>query len=248
MSRSAGTCNTMGTASTMACMAEALGTSLPHNAAIPAVDARRYVLAHLSGMRIVEMVLGRAHAVEDADPRGLRERDPRQRGDRRLDQCRHPPEGDRRPHRRAAGTGGLDPHRPGHADARRPAALGPLPDGRVLLRRRPAGRAAPPRRGRSAAPPGRADRQRQEPVGQQPRRTDLRRRGHPPAGQAADRRRRHLHPARQPGAARRGAEALGRHPGADAAPRPGRGVRRPRPLQGPHRRPRSGGRRPSRCW
>ncbi|GGJ88099.1 IlvD/Edd family dehydratase [Pseudomonas matsuisoli] len=55
MSRSAGTCNTMGTASTMACMAEALGTSLPHNAAIPAVDARRYVLAHLSGMRIVEM-------------------------------------------------------------------------------------------------------------------------------------------------------------------------------------------------
>lgn len=56
MSRSAGTCNTMGTASTMACMAEALGASLPHNAAIPAVDARRYVLAHLSGMRIVEMV------------------------------------------------------------------------------------------------------------------------------------------------------------------------------------------------
>lgn len=56
MSRSAGTCNTMGTASTMACMAEALGTSLPHNAAIPAVDSRRYVLAHLSGNRIVEMV------------------------------------------------------------------------------------------------------------------------------------------------------------------------------------------------
>ncbi len=56
MSRSAGTCNTMGTASTMACMAESLGTSLPHNAAIPAVDARRYALAHLSGMRIVDMV------------------------------------------------------------------------------------------------------------------------------------------------------------------------------------------------
>ena len=57
MSRSAGTCNTMGTASTMACMAEALGVTLPHNAAIPAVDARRYVLAHLTGMRIVEMAL-----------------------------------------------------------------------------------------------------------------------------------------------------------------------------------------------
>jgi L-arabonate dehydrase len=57
MSRSAGTCNTMGTASTMACMVEALGVTLPHNAAIPAVDSRRYVLAHLSGMRIVEMAL-----------------------------------------------------------------------------------------------------------------------------------------------------------------------------------------------
>ena len=56
MSRSAGTCNTMGTASTMACMAEALGTTLPHNAAIPAVDSRRYILAHMSGIRIVEMV------------------------------------------------------------------------------------------------------------------------------------------------------------------------------------------------
>jgi L-arabonate dehydrase len=56
MSRSAGTCNTMGTASTMACMAEALGVSLPHNAAIPAVDSRRYVLAYMSGMRIVDMV------------------------------------------------------------------------------------------------------------------------------------------------------------------------------------------------
>jgi len=55
MSRSAGSCNTMGTASTMACMAEALGTALPHNAAIPAVDSRRYVLAQMSGMRIVEM-------------------------------------------------------------------------------------------------------------------------------------------------------------------------------------------------
>ncbi|MGM8225929.1 IlvD/Edd family dehydratase [Cellvibrio sp. ARAG 10.3] len=56
MSRSAGTCNTMGTASTMACMVEAMGASLPHNAAIPAVDARRNALAFASGMRIVGMV------------------------------------------------------------------------------------------------------------------------------------------------------------------------------------------------
>ena len=56
MSRSTGTCNTMGTASTLACMVETLGVSLPHNAAIPAVDSRRSVLAHMSGMRIVDMV------------------------------------------------------------------------------------------------------------------------------------------------------------------------------------------------
>ena len=56
MSRSKGNCMTMGTASTMGSMVEALGMSLPHNAAIPAVDARRYALAHMSGKRIVEMV------------------------------------------------------------------------------------------------------------------------------------------------------------------------------------------------
>lgn len=56
MSRSAGHCMTMGTASTMASMVESLGLGLPHNAAIPAVDARRYVLAHMAGRRIVEMV------------------------------------------------------------------------------------------------------------------------------------------------------------------------------------------------
>jgi dihydroxy-acid dehydratase len=56
MSRSAGHCMTMGTASTMASMVEALGIGLPTNAAIPAVDARRRVLARMAGRRIVEMV------------------------------------------------------------------------------------------------------------------------------------------------------------------------------------------------
>lgn len=56
MSRSAGSCNTMGTASSMASMVEALGMALSGNAAIPAVDARRRVMAHLTGRRIVEMV------------------------------------------------------------------------------------------------------------------------------------------------------------------------------------------------
>jgi len=56
MSRSAGSCMTMGTASTMASMVEALGIALPHNAAIPAVDSRRQALAQMTGRRIVDMV------------------------------------------------------------------------------------------------------------------------------------------------------------------------------------------------
>ncbi|MDK1490016.1 L-arabinonate dehydratase [Sinorhizobium sp. 7-81] len=56
MARSAGSCMTMGTASTMASMAEALGMTLSGNAAIPAVDARRRVISQLTGRRIVEMV------------------------------------------------------------------------------------------------------------------------------------------------------------------------------------------------
>ncbi len=56
MSRSKGHCMTMGTASTMASMVEALGIGLPTNAAIPAADSRRNVLAHMAGRRIVEMV------------------------------------------------------------------------------------------------------------------------------------------------------------------------------------------------
>jgi dihydroxy-acid dehydratase len=56
MSRSTGTCNTMGTASTMASMVEALGMALSGNAAIPAVDSRRRVMAQISGRRIVQMV------------------------------------------------------------------------------------------------------------------------------------------------------------------------------------------------
>jgi dihydroxy-acid dehydratase len=56
MSRSIGHCMTMGTASTMACMVEALGLTLPGAAAIPAADSRKKALAQLSGRRIVEMV------------------------------------------------------------------------------------------------------------------------------------------------------------------------------------------------
>jgi dihydroxy-acid dehydratase len=56
MCRSRGHCAVMGTASTMAAMVEALGLSLPQNAAIPAADSRRKVLAHMTGIRAVQMV------------------------------------------------------------------------------------------------------------------------------------------------------------------------------------------------
>ena len=56
MSRSPGTCMTMGTASSFACVVDAMGLALPHNATIPAVDARRRVLAHQSGRAIVAAV------------------------------------------------------------------------------------------------------------------------------------------------------------------------------------------------
>jgi L-arabonate dehydrase len=55
MSRSIGHCNTMGTASTMAAMAESLGLTLPQASSIPAPDSRRWALAHLAGRTIVEM-------------------------------------------------------------------------------------------------------------------------------------------------------------------------------------------------
>lgn len=56
MCRSDGHCAVMGTASTMACMVESLGLTLPENAAIPAADSRRKRIAHMSGRRIVDMV------------------------------------------------------------------------------------------------------------------------------------------------------------------------------------------------
>src|SRR5690242_6558361 len=56
MHRSHGHCMTMGTASTMASMVEALGLGLPGNAAYPAVDGRRNVIARMAGRRIVDMV------------------------------------------------------------------------------------------------------------------------------------------------------------------------------------------------
>jgi dihydroxy-acid dehydratase len=65
IARSAGTCMTMGTASTMTCIAETLGFSLPGASSIPAVDANHAKMANRSGRRIVEMVW------EDLKPRDI---------------------------------------------------------------------------------------------------------------------------------------------------------------------------------
>ena len=56
MSRAKGSCMTMGTASTMSSLCEAMGVCLPGNGSLPAVDARRMALAHMTGRRIVDMV------------------------------------------------------------------------------------------------------------------------------------------------------------------------------------------------
>jgi L-arabonate dehydrase len=71
MSRSNGHCNTMGTASTMGSIAEALGLSLAGTAAIPAVDGRRYGTSQLAGRRIVEMVREALNFSKIVDRRAL---------------------------------------------------------------------------------------------------------------------------------------------------------------------------------
>ena len=102
MSRSAGSCMTMGTASTLASMVEALGLSLPHNAAIPAVDSRRAVLAHMTGPPYCRDGARGSPAVAHPDARGLRERDLHQPRHRRVHQRGDPSHRFRRPHRHAA--------------------------------------------------------------------------------------------------------------------------------------------------
>ena len=153
MSRSNGHCMTMGTASTMACVTEALGLTLPGGAAIPAVDSRRQHLAEAAGRQIVRARRARPEAVRHPHARGVRERDPRAARDLRLDE--RDPAPDRL--RRAASASSCRcscsttsaRSTPWLVDLK-PA--GALPDGGLLLRRRAAGgdgadrRPAPPRR------------------------------------------------------------------------------------------------------
>ena len=177
MHRSHGHCMTMGTASTMASMVEALGMALPGNAAIPAVDARRNVLARMAGRRIVEMV------EEDLGCRKILTRAAFENAIRAnaaiggsTNAVMHL--------LALAGRCGVpltlddwDRLGPRPALPRRPEAVGPVPDGGLLLRRRTAGGAA---RARAGARPRRADGQRADDLGerQDAPRWDLKRRRH----------------------------------------------------------------------
>ena len=102
MIRSRGHCNTMGTASTMACMAEALGMTLPGVAGTPAPDSRLLEAAHGTGKLAVRAGRGRPAAERGADPRLVPQRDRRAGRDRRLHQRGGAPAGHRRPGRRAS--------------------------------------------------------------------------------------------------------------------------------------------------
>jgi dihydroxy-acid dehydratase len=95
LATTAGTCAVMGTASTMASIAEALGMALPGSAAIPAVHSDRLRAAEASGARAVELAKNPLRPSQIITPRIGRERAARPARDRRLDEC------DRAPHRRS---------------------------------------------------------------------------------------------------------------------------------------------------
>ena len=183
-------------------MAEALGLSLPQNAAIPALDSRRLIMAQLTGRRIVEMVHQDLKLSRHSHARGVRERDPGQRRGRRLDQRGHPPAGDRRPRRRQGHARRLGQARARRADAGRPDAVGQVPDGGLLLRRRPADVV------RALGEKGLLNKDALTVNGKSiwdelPGRAELQRRRDPAVRQAARRERRHRGAARQSGAGRR---------------------------------------------
>ena len=207
MHRSKGHCMTMGTASTMASMVEALGVSLPGNAAIPAVDSRRTRLAQLTGRRIVEMVkedlrmsriLTRA-AFENAIRVNAAIGGSTNAVIHLLAIAGR--------HRRGPQARRLGPRRFAAALPGEPAALGQLPDGGLLLRRRPArgDEGDPARAGRDGA-----DRQRPHRGREHRRRAVLEPRGDPLLRCALQGEGRHRRAARQPRRGRRGDQAVGR--------------------------------------
>ena len=158
---SIGHCNTMGTASTMNALAEALGMSLPGCAAIPAPYRERAQIAYETGLRAVEIVREDLKPSDISDPRGVRERHRRLLGDRRLDQCADPYQRHRAACRRRACDRGLGEDRLRRAAAGQHAAGGRVSRRGLLSRRRLAGGDARTARGGKASW-RRADHQRQD--------------------------------------------------------------------------------------
>ena len=249
MIRSRGHCNTMGTASTMACVAEALGhDACPATRALPAADSRLLGAGPRRRRPVVEMVARGPAPERGPHPRRASQRDRRARRDRRLDQRRRAPARDRRP------RSGVDldarrlrPRGARRAAAGRPPARGPAPDGGLPPRRRPAAPCCARSRDLLDADAltvtGRAAGRRTSPT--PPDRDDD---GHPPALDAPLRRaagiavlRGNLAP---DGAVIKPAAAT---PALLRAPRPRRRLRQHRGLARPHRRSRPRHRRGQRA-
>ena len=140
IARSFGTCMTMGTASTMASAAEALGMTLPGAAATPAADSHHPRLAAATGRRIVEMVWEDLTPCEVMSTAAFENAVTAVVGDGRLDQRDHSSRRDGAPGRRVAGSRPVRRAVTPYAGARQHQTVRRVPDGRLLLRRRAARR------------------------------------------------------------------------------------------------------------
>lgn len=234
MIRSRGHCNTMGTASTMALVAEALGMVLPGTAGIPAPDSRLLEAAHHTGRLAVDMVA--------AD---------RRPGSFLTEASFHNAivalaavggSTNAVVHLLAiAGRLGVDLSLDDidRIGSRVPVLVDLQPAGRFLMEdlHRAAWTARRPARGAGPARSRRADRHRQSTGRVRRRRFDLGRRCHPHARRADGRRGRRRRTARQPRSGRRAHQTGRRLPAVAQASRPGRRLRLHRGLPRPHRRP-----------
>ena len=212
---SVGTCMVMGTASTMACVIEALGFSLPYAAAVPAVHAERIRIAEASGKQAVAMAkAGSPRPRELFTERELAQCADRAAGDRRLDQRHRASRRDGGPRRHHARSRRVRRAVEAGAGADRPEAVGrPLHGAFPSRRRRAAADAGAVRHPRPRRPERRRHlaRPRQgRRAGAGPDRDPLARQPDQPAG-------RDVRAARQPRAARRGDQAVGRDAEADDA-------------------------------
>ena len=236
---------TMGTASTMASMVEALGVSLPGNAAIPAVDSRRYRLAQLSGRRIVEMVhedlvlskILTREAFENAIKANAAIGGSTNSVVHLL---------------AIAGRIGvqLELEDWDRLGSQLPCLVNLQPSGKYLMEDfyYAGGLPAVMREIAQRAQQGRAHRQWQDHGREHRRRAVLESRRHQGVRRSVQGQRRHRGPARQSRARRRGHQALGRDAQTTQASRHGRGVRDHRRLQGAHRRRESRHRRELASW